>query len=202
MRGNAVLVLAFIAAVAGTTILTQPAGQVSAATPAGSDGAGPTAPDFALVNQDGQRVTLHQFRGKFVLMNFIYTHCTDVCPLTELKLAKVQEDLKARRWFGSQVVFMSMTFDPKRDTASVLKTYSKRFRADLAGWHFLTGTPAAVDKVLEAYKIPVRAVSKKDLFDHALPMLVIDRQGVLLGHYDPDFSPPSVTRDLSQLLSN
>ncbi len=159
-----------------------------------------TAPDFTLVNQEGQRVTLHQFRGRLILMNFIYTHCTDICPLAETKLAKVQDDLKARGLFGGRVVFISMTFDPRRDTPAVMKTYAKRFRADLTGWQFLTGAPQAVDGVLRAYKIPVREVPKTGLFEHALPMLVIDQRGVMLGHYEPDFTPANVVRDLTKLL--
>ncbi len=160
------------------------------------------APDFTLTNQDGRRITLRQFRGKIVLMNFIYTHCTDICPLAEAKLAKVQDELKTRGWFGTRVVFISMTFDPGRDTPAVMKAYSKRFRADLTGWQFLTGPPPAVNSVLKAYKIPVRAVPKTGLFEHALPMLVIDQHGVMLGHYEPDFTPASVIRDLTKLLGN
>ncbi len=159
-----------------------------------------TAPDFTLTNQDGRQVSLRQFRGKLVLMNFIYTHCTDICPLAEAKLAKVQDDLKARGLFGGRVVFISMTFDPRRDTPTVMKTYAKRFRADLTGWQFLTGPPQIVDAVLKAYKIPVREVPKTGLFEHALPMLVIDQRGVMLGHYEPDFTPASVVRDLTKLL--
>ncbi len=159
-----------------------------------------TAPDFILSNQDGQRVTLHQFRGKLVLMNFIYTHCTDICPLAEAKLAKVQDDLKARGLFGTRIVFISVTFDPRRDTPTVLKTYAKRFRADLTGWQFLTGAPQVIDGVLKAYKIPFREVPKTGLFEHALPMLVIDQRGAVLGHYEPDFTPANVVRDLTKLL--
>ncbi len=159
-----------------------------------------TAPDFTLTNQDGRQVSLRQFRGKVVLMNFIYTHCTDICPLAEAKLAKVQDDLKTRGVFGGRVVFISMTFDPRRDTPAVLQTYARRFRADLTGWQFLTGAPPVVDGVLRAYKIPVREVPKTGLFEHALPTLVIDQRGVMLGHYEPDFTPADVVRDLTKLL--
>jgi len=195
------LVAILTVAVAGAVPPGHPAGLVLAA-PSGGAASEATAPDFTLTNQDGQRVTLRQFRGKIVLMNFIYTHCTDVCPLAALKLAKVQEDLKARGWFGTRVVFISMTFDPKRDTPAVLKTYARRFRADPAGWHFLTGPSPAVDRVLRAYRIPVRAVGTTGVFEHALPTLVIDGRGVVLGHYEPDFTAANVTRDLVHLLGN
>jgi len=82
------------------------------------------APDFTLVNQDGATVRLGQFRGRLVLLSFLYTHCVDVCPLTTAKLATVQQGLKARGWAGGRVVLLSMTFDPRRDTPGVLKQYA------------------------------------------------------------------------------
>ncbi|MDR7521899.1 MAG: SCO family protein [Armatimonadota bacterium] len=196
---GAALVAALVVVVAGAMRFGGPAPPIWGA-PAGAASAEATAPDFALINQDGQRVTLRQFLGKIVLMNFIYTHCTDVCPLAQLKLARVQEDLKARGWFGTRVVFLSVTFDPARDTPAVMKAYARRFRADPAGWHFLTGPPHVVDRVLKAYRIPVRAVGATGSFEHALPTLVIDGRGVVLGHYEPDFTPANVARDLARLL--
>jgi protein SCO1/2 len=180
---------------AARTVLAAAAG-----SPTASRTAEDIAPDFTLVNQDGRAVSLRQLRGKIVLMNFIYTHCTDICPLAEAKLAKVQDDLKARGWFGTRAVFISMTFDPRRDTPAVLKTYSKRFRADLSGWQFLTGAPPVISGVLKTYQMSVREDPKTGLFEHALPMLVIDQRGVILGHYEPDFTPANVTRDLTKLL--
>ncbi len=159
-----------------------------------------SAPDFTLVDQDGRSTTLGGFRGKVVLMNFIYTNCTDICPLVTAKLVQVQRDLKARGWFGTRVVMLSMSFDPKRDTPTVLKQYAGRFKVDLAGWYFLTGTSDAVDRVLKAYRIPVRAAAKPGLIDHALPVLVINQRGTLLGHYEPDFKPADVLSDLAKLL--
>lgn len=160
------------------------------------------APDFTLVNQDGRKVTLRQFRGKIVLMNFIYTHCPDICPLATSKLVQVQRDLKARGWFGTKVVLLTMSFDPQRDTPAVLKAYAERFKVDTAGWSFLTGAPPVVAGVIKAYRLPVRPAARPGLIDHALPTLVIDQRGVRLGHYEPDFKPANVISDLARLLGN
>src|SRR3989337_3080347 len=78
------------------------------------------APDFTLINQDGARVSLHQFRGRLVILTFIYTHCPDICPLTTAKLVQVQNELKKSGWFGKKVVLLSMTFEPKRDKPDVI----------------------------------------------------------------------------------
>jgi protein SCO1/2 len=57
---------------------------------------GQRAPDFLLIDQDDRGVRVSQFRGKLVLLNFIYTHCTDVCPLTTAALARAQRELAHR----------------------------------------------------------------------------------------------------------
>ena len=158
------------------------------------------APDFTLLNQDEARIRLSQFRGRLILLNFIYTHCVDICPLTTAKLVTVQSELKKRGWFGTKVVILSMTFDPRRDTPAVLKAHARKFGVDHAGWHFLSGESATVLKVVRAYKIPLRPASRPGLIDHGLPTLVIDRQGRILGHYNPDFDPRNVVRDLARLL--
>src|SRR3989304_5890848 len=62
----------------------------------------PPAPDCTLINQDGARVSLHQFRGRLVILTFIYTHCPDICPLTTAKLVRVQNELKKRGWLGEK----------------------------------------------------------------------------------------------------
>jgi protein SCO1/2 len=160
------------------------------------------APDFTLLNQSGAPVSLHQFRGRLVLLSFIYTHCPDVCPLTTAKLVRVQNDLKARRWFGSRVVLLTMTFDPERDTPAVMNAYAAKFKVDHSGWHFLSGPSATVRTVIQAYRIPVRPGARKGLIDHGLPTLVIDPQGRILGYYDPDFNPADVVRDLARLLGS
>src|SRR3989304_2309990 len=153
------------------------------------------APDFALINQDGARVSLHQFRGRLVILTFIYTHCPDICPLTTAKLVQVQNELKKRGWFGKKVVQLSMTFDPKRDTPAVMKAYAAKFKVDHTGWHFLSGAPATVMKVVQAYHVPVRPSAKPGRIDHGLPTLVIDPQGRILGFYNPHLHPRDVGRD-------
>ncbi len=67
---------------------------------------GTQAPDFTLIDQREQRIQLRQFRGRLILLNFIYTHCVDVCPIVTTNLVKVQRALLARRW-GGQMSFSS-----------------------------------------------------------------------------------------------
>ena len=96
-------------------------------------------PNTALINQDGQ--TLHFFddmiKDKVVAINFIFTSCTDSCPLETARLLQVQKILGDR--VGKDVFLYSISIDPETDTPEVLKKYAEKFRIG-PGWQFLTGT--------------------------------------------------------------
>src|SRR5438552_19150932 len=78
------------------------------------------APDFALTDQDGRSIRLSQFHGKLVLLTVFYTKCTDVCPLTIAALSRVQRELIRRHWWGTAIVFASLTADPLRPPPAVM----------------------------------------------------------------------------------
>ena len=97
------------------------------------------APEFALTSQDGAPVALTDFRGKVVAVTFIFTLCTETCPVLTPMMSFVQDRLG--RDFGDKIAFVSVTVDPERDTPEVLKEYAQAFGANLAGWFFVTGPP-------------------------------------------------------------
>ncbi|MER8529673.1 SCO family protein [Mesorhizobium sp. M1272] len=138
------------------------------------------APDFTLVSQDGVRVSLHDFRGKVVAVSFIYTYCTDVCPMLTAHMASVQEKLGSA--FGPKIAFVSITVDPERDTPDVLKEYAQNFGADLKGWSFLTGDPAIVHEVGRKYGVIAKKTADGDV-DHTLLTSLIDPKGMLRVQY-------------------
>jgi protein SCO1/2 len=138
------------------------------------------APDFALTSQDGREVSLASLRGKVVAVTFIYTWCPDICPLLTDKMARVQDELG--KDFGSQIAFVSITIDPERDTPAALKEYAQSFKADLAGWSFLTGEPAKVHEVARRYGVAV-AQQADGAIDHTLLTTLIDRQGEMRVQY-------------------
>jgi protein SCO1/2 len=76
------------------------------------------APDFVLVNQDSQRFDSAQLRGKVLVLNFIFTTCTDVCPLFTANLVQLQRKLNGR--FGDDIFLVSITTDPEVDSAKHL----------------------------------------------------------------------------------
>ncbi len=159
---------------------------------------GKQAPDFTLIDQNEHRVRLSQFRGKLILLNFIYTHCVDVCPIVTSKLVKVQKELIKRGWWATDVVFLSITTDPARDLPSILRKYAKARGADTVGWHFLTGDLRTVTTVHKLYGITARPV-ENGLQEHTLPTFVINRKGLVLGSYGVTFDPQDVVGDLEKL---
>src|SRR5215471_15997334 len=93
------------------------------------------APAFVLLDQEGNRFDSTTMRGKVVLLNFIFTTCTDVCPLFTANLAQLQRTLKNDT---GNVFFVSITTDPEVDSPKVLKSYGQRYGADFQNWTFLT----------------------------------------------------------------
>jgi protein SCO1 len=107
-------------------------------------------PDFQLVNQDGRKIHLQQFKGDIVLITFIYTHCplTDFCPRMNHNFSKVQELLKSKPEILRKTEFVSISFDPEHDTPAVLKHYAGIYNKGSDGkpsnrWQF--GVPSKVD---------------------------------------------------------
>ncbi len=155
------------------------------------------APEFALTSQDGARVTLADFRGKVVAVTFIFTLCTATCPVLTPMMSFVQDQLGSD--FGAKIAFVSITVDPERDTPQVLKEYAQAFGANLAGWSFLTGAPAAIQDVARRYG--VYASKAQNDVEHTFLTSVVDPHGILRVQYlGVRFDPEEFRRDLLSLL--
>jgi protein SCO1/2 len=118
------------------------------------------APAFALVDQQGRPFGSADPAGRAAVLSFVYTHCTDTCPLLTATMAQVQERLRAEGLLGSKVQLVSVTVDPRRDTPAVLAEYAGRFRADPDAWRFLSGEPAAIYDVLVGFKLNTVEVAR------------------------------------------
>lgn len=109
------------------------------------------AADFKLTDQHGASFHMADTRGKVVLMSFIYTHCTDICPFEAVKVKAAHDLLGAD---ADKVALVTVTTDPKRDTPEVMAAYSKALGLNDA-WHFLGGDPKDVQAVWANYGIGV-----------------------------------------------
>ena len=94
--------------------------------------AGP-APDFELVDQYNNTVNMSQFKGKIVVITFIFTNCPDICTAITYQMNKIAEELGPN--FNESVVFLTVTVDPERDTPERLKAFASDYGAS---WQFLT----------------------------------------------------------------
>jgi cytochrome oxidase Cu insertion factor (SCO1/SenC/PrrC family)/mono/diheme cytochrome c family protein len=97
-------------------------------------------PNLPVVTQDGKTLRFYDdvIKGKMVLIDFIYTNCPDLCPLTTARLTQVEDALGDM--VGRDIFFVSMTVDPERDTPQQLKQFADGFHIG-PGWLFLTGRP-------------------------------------------------------------
>jgi protein SCO1 len=155
----------------------------------------PTAvPATPLEDQDGRALTLASFRGRPVIVDFVYTQCVSVCPLLSGSFQRLDRTERARdSQGGGRLQLVSISFDP-RDTPARLKAYATGYGADGQGWRFVrvrdtTNLPA----LLEAFGIVVLPDGRGD-YQHNAAIHVVNAQGRLAQVLDPDASPDAVAR--------
>jgi protein SCO1 len=160
------------------------------------------APHTVLIDSHTESFDLEKLRGKVVLVSFIYTTCNGVCPLTTRALSGVRTKLEEAKLWGKSVEFVSITLDPARDTPKVLEDYAKLWHADVASWHFLTGAPEDVARVIEAWDMWVKS-DAKGVLDHPSRIFLIDRRGRQREIYNLEFlKPATVLEDVRGLLED
>jgi protein SCO1/2 len=116
-------------------------------------------PDVTLINQDGARIELRKllaFDGP-VLVDFVFTTCTTICPVLSSNFANFQKTIIAE---SGKARLVSISVDPDFDTPKEMNAYMKRYQAK-PGWDFLTGSRADIDRVLRAFNVFTR-----DKMDH------------------------------------
>ena len=143
------------------------------------------APEFQLQDADGNPVTLSDFRGKVVVLHFIYAGCTDVCPLHADRIAEIQEMVNQTP-MRDRVQFISVTTDPVRDVPEVLKGYGPVHNLDPSNWMFLTsGTEAPEDttrKLVEKFGHRF-SVTEDGAQVHGVVTHVIDQNGKWVANF-------------------
>lgn len=150
--------------------------------------------DTRLLDQDGREVRFYTdaLRGKIVLISFIYTSCTDICPILMSNLSDVQNSLGDR--FGKDVFFVSISVDPEDDTPEELKKYAGRFEAK-PGWTFLTGPKKDVDAVIRRF-----GEFQEDFEDHSMTFVLGDVKNARWSKMRGDQPPETVMPRILDLL--
>ena len=157
------------------------------------------APDFTLTNQDGEKVTLGDFKGKAVFMFFGYTHCPDICPVTLANLNGAVNELGNDK---DKVRVIFVTVDPERDSQAELKKYVTYFNKDFIG---LTGTPDEIRNVADAYHVfYLKEEAGSDsgyLMGHTSSVYLINPEGrIVLRYPQSKMDPKEIAKDVERIL--
>lgn len=148
-------------------------------------------PDFSLLNQDAQPVTLADLKGKIWVASFIFTRCHSICPTVSATMAELNKVLPA------DVALVSFSVDPRHDTPEILAEYARRFDATPPRWNFLTGERDQIYKIIrDGFLLAVEEnadprESGGDLVTHSSRIIIVDSSGIARSTYN-SLDPASV----------
>jgi protein SCO1/2 len=166
---------------------------------AGADAVPATdAPPLDLTDQHGKKVDLAQLKGHTVLVAFLYTHCTDLCPIVAGKVHTAYAQLpKAQR-----PIFLAVSVDPAHDTPKSAAYFDKRHRTT-GEIDWLLGSRPELEKVWKAWDVKTeRNAADPEEIEHDADIFAIDPQGQIRALYPPTFKPEKLalgSKTLAQL---
>lgn len=161
---------------------------------------GDEVPDFALVNQDGKRIKLKQYRGRALVLTFIYTRCPlpDYCPLMTDNFSEIEKTLKPIPELYSKTHLLSISVDPEYDTPKVLRAYATNHSADFEHWDFLTGPKDDVKRVASYFGM--QYWRDGDQVVHSLRTAIIGADGKVVKLYrGNEWKPDEIVAELRAL---
>src|SRR5262245_40022585 len=184
-------------ALAGATVLlvTTPRG----GQPVESSGTVLIGGPFSLVGADGKPVTDRDFRGRYMLVFFGFTHCPDICPAELQVMAQTLDQLGDK---AKTVVPIFITLDPERDTPEAMANYVKSFGGNFVG---LTGSPEQIAATAKAYRVAYSKVENKGSpgdysVDHSALVYLMDPEGRYVTHFSYGLSADQMAEKLGKLL--
>ena len=180
---------------AGVLLLATPQG----GQPVQSSGAALIGGPFSLVGADGKPVTDRDFRGRYMLIFFGFTHCPDICPAELQVIAQALEKLGDK---AKNVVPIFITLDPERDTPAAMANYVKSFGPNFVG---LTGSSEAIAAVAKAYRVAYSKVENKESagdysVDHSALVYLMDPEGRYVTHFSYGLSADQMAEKLGKSL--
>jgi protein SCO1 len=123
--------------------------------------------DFALRDEDGKEVSLRQYRGRVVVLTFMYSTCQDTCPVTATTIRGALDDL------GHDVPALAVSVDPAHDTPDSAEAFLVKRGLSSGRMHFLLGSRAQLQPIWKAYGIQPQGKG----FEHTARVLLIDKRG-------------------------
>lgn len=165
---------------------------------------GDPVPDFKLLNQDGRTIHLDQFRGKVLLVTFVYTRCplADFCPKMSRNFAQIDQDLHQEPQLLADTRLLTISFDPAFDTPKVLKNYGMAYmgqntpaRERFAQWDFAVPPAAELPEVTQWFGVGVTP-GEGTAFTHSLSTTIVGRDGKVLAWYPSNEWTPAEALDV------
>ena len=165
--------------------------------------AGDQVPDFKLLDQSGKHIDLNQFRGKVLLLTFIYTRCPlpDYCVRMSNDFEKVDDLLARDPAVYRQTHLLSVSFDPEYDTPAVLRSYGgahtgRYTKEDFKHWTFAAPPVAELPQMEQFFDVGVNGHDPTTL-THSLSTVLIGKDGKVIAWYPSnDWSPNDVARQM------
>jgi protein SCO1/2 len=166
---------------------------------------GDAVPDFHLVNQDGKPIHLTQYRGKALLITFIYTRCPvpEYCTLMSNNFAVIDQELQKDPALYKQTHLISISFDPEYDTPKVLRSYGAAHTGNydketFSHWEFATGDAEEVKKIAQFFGFTY--IPDKDQIIHSLQTALIAPDGRLTELYSGnEWKPSQIMQDIGTM---
>jgi protein SCO1/2 len=161
---------------------------------------GDEVPDEGLADQSGRTRKLSDWRGRALAVTFVYTRCPlpDFCPLLDRRFVDLQRAIQADPTLRDRAHLVSISFDPAHDTVAVIRAHAKSRGADPRTWSYLTGSPAAIDRLTSRFG--VSAINEKDdarSITHNMRTAIVDARGRLVKvHSGSDWTVESLLDDL------
>lgn len=154
------------------------------------------APAFSLTDQDGRRLSLQDLRGKVLVLTFIFTECTDICPVLPQIIGRTDQFLTPVE--RENVRFVGISIDPRRDTPAKLTAFMRAQHLSPERWPLLTGSVAEATRAAADYGIAVKPDPRGDLLHNAVYIL-IDAKGNLRTEFHGLFTP---TQEIANAVRN
>lgn len=170
---------------------------------------GTEVPDFGLVNQDGKRIHLAQYRGQALALTFIYTRCPmpDQCALMSNNFAVIDKELQTQPEVYAKTHLLTISFDPDYDSPKVMRSYGASITERYSGetfqhWEFATGSVDEVKGLSQFFGLRYfhDTASGQDQVIHSLRTAVIGPDGKLFKLYrGNEWKPAEIVTDLQSL---
>jgi protein SCO1 len=155
--------------------------------------------DFVLLDREGRPVELNRYRGKPLLVSFVYTACFQVCPTTTRNLQKAVEET-VNVMGADRFNIVTIGFNQPFDSPQAMKDFAKRYGLDLPNWEFLSPAPAIVNDVTQSFGFSF--VPTPAGFDHLNQITMIDAEGKIVRQvYGEKFTPKDLAEPLKLLIT-